>query len=116
MPASAPSPLDPPVAASPEELRATLTKRHSVRLHVALILGACFVVRLAATKLLLLAAVFGAAAWTLYAASTILGDAGFAAHTRLAFLAVFAMAMMFAVVAQNAFPDALTFADVLRRI
>jgi hypothetical protein len=88
----------------------------------------------------LLAALFGAVAWVLYAAPTILGDAGFAAllsaglvrparriaavgwvgsvvgHTWFAFLAVFVLAMVFAAVAQNAFPDALTFADVLRRL
>ena len=55
--AAAPRPQGPPVAESAEELRRTLAARHAVRLHVALILVACFVVGLGITKLLLVAGV-----------------------------------------------------------
>ncbi len=90
--------------------------------------------------LALLAAIFGAFAWILYAAPAILGDAAFAAllsaglvrstrhiaaggwiasvvsHTWLAFLAVFALALVFALVAQHRFPDARTILDVIHRL
>ncbi|MEO8509154.1 MAG: hypothetical protein ABI593_16135 [Betaproteobacteria bacterium] len=43
--------------ATPEQLRQTIGARFAVRFHVALILGACFAVGLAVTKLLLMAGV-----------------------------------------------------------
>ena len=90
--------------------------------------------------LALLAAVFGGVAWLIYAAPTILGDAAFAAllsaglvrstrhitsggwvssvvgHTWIAFGAVFALALAFALVAQHRFPDAQTMFDVVSRL
>jgi hypothetical protein len=86
------------------------------------------------------AALFGAVVWTIYAAPTILADAAFAGmlsaglvrstrrmatggwmgsvvgHTWLAFAAVFVLALVFALVAQNRFPEARTVADVVRRL
>ena len=88
----------------------------------------------------LLAAVFGAVAWILYAAPTILADAAFAGmlsaglvrstrhiasggwvasvvgHTWFAFAVVVVLAIAFAVVAQNHFPEAHTLVDVVRRL
>ncbi|MFO1324245.1 MAG: hypothetical protein U1F15_09280 [Burkholderiales bacterium] len=88
----------------------------------------------------LLAAVFGAVAWILYAAPTILADAAFAGmlsaglvrstkhiasggwvasvvgHTWFAFAVVVALAIAFAVVAQSHFPEARTLLDVVRRL
>lgn len=86
------------------------------------------------------AAVFGAVGYILYAAPTILADAAFAGmlaaglvrparriasggwvasvvrHTWLAFAAVLALALAFALVAQHHFPDARTLADVTRKL
>lgn len=62
---AAPRPQDPAAAASAEALRQTLAARHAVRLHVALILAACFAVGLGITKLLLIAGVH--AMWLRYA-------------------------------------------------
>ena len=88
----------------------------------------------------LAAAVFGAVAWIIYAAPAILADAAFAGmlsaglvrstrhiasggwvasvvgHTWLAFAAVFVLAIAFAVVAQDHYPDARTLGDVVRRL
>jgi hypothetical protein len=86
------------------------------------------------------AALFGAVVWIIYAAPTILADAAFAGmlsaglvrstrrmarggwvgsvvgHTWLAFAAAFVLAVVFALVAQNHFPEARTLADVVRRL
>lgn len=88
----------------------------------------------------LLAAVFGAVVWILYAAPTILADAAFAGmlsaglvrstrhiasggwvasvvgHTWFAFAVVVVLAIAFAVVAQNNFPEARTLLEVVRRL
>ena len=83
-------------------------------------------------------AVSGSVVWLIYAAPTILADAAFAAllsaglvkstrhiasggwvesvigHTWIAFGAVFVLALAFAIVAQNHFPEARTLMDVVR--
>lgn len=88
----------------------------------------------------LLAAVFGAVVWIVYAAPTILADAAFAGmlsgglvrstrhiasggwvesvlgHTWLAFAVVFVLAMVFAFLAQRHFPDAHTLVDVIKSL
>jgi hypothetical protein len=88
----------------------------------------------------LVAAVFGAAAYVIYAAPTILSDAAFAAllsgglvrsarrmssdgwvgsvihDTRWPFLIVFATALAFALAAQHYYPDAQTIRDVIRHL
>lgn len=88
----------------------------------------------------LVAAVFGAVVWIIYAAPAILADAAFAGmlsaglarstrhitsggwiasvvgHTWFAFALVFVLAIAFAVVAQNHYPEARTIGDVVRRL
>jgi hypothetical protein len=88
----------------------------------------------------LVAAVAGAVVWIIYAAPTILADAAFAGmlsaglvrstrhitsggwiasvvgHTWFAFAAVFVLAVAFALVAQNHYPEARTLADVVRHL
>jgi hypothetical protein len=85
-------------------------------------------------------AVSGSVVWLIYAAPTILSDAAFAAllsaglvkstrhiasggwvesvvgHTWIAFAAVFVLALAFAIVAQNHFPEAHTLMDVVRHL
>ena len=87
-----------------------------------------------------LLAMSGAVVWLIYAAPTILADAAFAAmpsaglvkstrhiasggwvasvvgHTWIAFGFVFALALVFAIVAQHRFPEARTLADVVQRL
>lgn len=88
----------------------------------------------------LVLAVSGSVVWLIYAAPTILADAAFAAllsaglvkstrhiasggwvasvvgHTWIAFAVVFALALAFAIVAQNHFPEARTLMDIVHRI
>ncbi len=75
------SPPDPPVASSAEDLQRKIRARFAVRVHVALILAACFAVGLAVTKLLLIAGVH--AMWLRYAVALAAAYAAFLLGVRI---------------------------------
>ncbi|MFO1314968.1 MAG: hypothetical protein U1F58_05145 [Burkholderiales bacterium] len=78
---TAPTPAPEPTATSADTLRKSIVARHAVRLHVALILAACFAVGLAVTKLLLEAGVH--AMWLRYAVALVAGYGAFLLGVRI---------------------------------
>lgn len=76
-----PSPVEPPAAPSAAALRTTIVARHAVRVHVALILAACFGVGLAVTRLMLEAGVD--AMWVRYAVALAAAYAAFLLGVRI---------------------------------